>query len=148
LDNLTSRMQRPGNIMQTARNELSKVEQARRAKAVERQQFRPWREGDVYAPHDLSHQEMKKWSKHRAPKSDVFDVLNMNPLDEYKNLPLMMDFMTSMGRIKHQRETGLRPVNQRKIAKAIRRSMCLGFLPRVHAHPEMLRRPGPWSRQG
>jgi hypothetical protein len=77
-------MQRPGNIMQTARNELSKVEQARRAKAVERQQFRPWREGDVYAPHDLSHQEMKKWSKHRAPKSDVFDVLNMNPLDEYK----------------------------------------------------------------
>lgn len=46
--------------------------------------------------------------------------------------------MTPMGRIKHSRETGLRNVNQRKIAKAIRRGIGLGLLPSVHLHPEFL----------
>ena len=58
-----------------------------------------------------------------------------------------MDFVTPLGRLKHQRETGLRPVNQRKISKAVRRATSLALLPRTHAHPEMLRRPGPWSRR-
>ena len=46
--------------------------------------------------------------------------------------------MTPMGRIKHSRETGLRPVNQRKMARAIRRAIGLGIHPSVHAHPEIL----------
>lgn len=50
----------------------------------------------------------------------------------------MSEFMTPMGRIKHSKETGLRPVNQRKIAKAIRRSIGLGIMPSVHRHPEIL----------
>lgn len=59
----------------------------------------------------------------------------------------MLDFVTALGRLKHQKETGLRPVNQRKISKAVRRASALGLLPRTHAHPEMLRRPGPWQRK-
>lgn len=47
--------------------------------------------------------------------------------------------MTSAGRIKHSRETGLRPVNQRKMAKAIRRAIAMGLHPSVHKHPELLR---------
>lgn len=47
--------------------------------------------------------------------------------------------MTVMGRIKHSRETGLRPVNQRKVAKAIRRAIGMGLHPSVHWHPEILR---------
>jgi len=43
-----------------------------------------------------------------------------------------------MGRIKHSEETGLRPVNQRKIAKAIRRAIGLGLHPSVHRHPMIL----------
>ena len=43
-----------------------------------------------------------------------------------------------MGRIKHSRDTGLRNVNQRKMAKAIRRSIGMGLMPSVHNHPEVL----------
>lgn len=45
-----------------------------------------------------------------------------------------------MGRIKHRNETGLRPVNQRKIAKAIRRAVGIGLMPSTHKHPELLKR--------
>ena len=44
-----------------------------------------------------------------------------------------------MGRIQHSTETGLRPVNQRKMAKAIRRAIGMGLHPSVHKHPELLR---------
>ena len=57
----------------------------------------------------------------------------------------MSEFVTTMGRIKHSRETALRPVNQRRMAKAVRRAVGMGFLPSVHVHPEMLQRKGPWQ---
>lgn len=50
----------------------------------------------------------------------------------------MWEYMTSMGRIRHRKETGLRSVNQRRIAKAIRRAVGMGLIPSVHKHPEML----------
>lgn len=50
----------------------------------------------------------------------------------------MSEFMTSMGRIKHSKETGLRPVNQRKMAKAIRRAIGMGIHPSTHKHPMIL----------
>ena len=52
----------------------------------------------------------------------------------------MSEYMTPMGRIMHRRETGLRPVNQRKIARAIRRSIGMGMMPSVHKHPELLQK--------
>jgi len=50
----------------------------------------------------------------------------------------MSEYMTPMGRIKHSKETGLRPVNQRRIARAIRRTIGMGMMPSVHRHPEIL----------
>jgi len=50
----------------------------------------------------------------------------------------MSEYVTTLGRIRNREETGLRPVNQRKIAKAIRRAMGLGLMPSVHRHPEIL----------
>ncbi|KAJ6141677.1 hypothetical protein N7470_010067 [Penicillium chermesinum] len=50
----------------------------------------------------------------------------------------MSEYVSPLGRIKHRNETGLRPVNQRKIAKAIRRAVGLGLMPSVHRHPEIL----------
>ncbi len=44
-----------------------------------------------------------------------------------------------MGRIQHWTDTGLRPVNQRKMAKAIRRAIGMGIHPSVHKHPEIIR---------
>jgi len=49
-----------------------------------RQIKRRWNEGDIYAPHDLSPQEMKKWKTRKTTEYDVFDILHMNPIDEYK----------------------------------------------------------------
>lgn len=46
--------------------------------------------------------------------------------------------MTEMGRIKPARMTGLRPVNQRKMAKAIRRAVGMGIHPSTHRHPMIL----------
>ena len=51
---------------------------------------------------------------------------------------MMAEFTSTMGRIKHSQSTGLRPVNQRRIAKAIRRAVGIGLMPRVYHHPELL----------
>ena len=131
---------------------------------MERMQHRNWKAGDVYAPHDLSHQELKKWRSRNAREKDVFDSLNINPIHEWKvglsilsyprplprlliptlsttqNFAMMYEFMTPLGRIRNPKETGLRNVNQRRVAKAIRRAIGMGFMPSVHDHPEMLRR--------
>ena len=50
----------------------------------------------------------------------------------------MWEYMAPIGNIKHRKETGLRPVNQRRIAKAIRRAVGMGLIPSVHPHPEVL----------
>ena len=47
-------------------------------------QTRRWKKGDIYAPHDLSPMEMRKWKQRVQPDRDIFDTLNINPLDEYK----------------------------------------------------------------
>lgn len=49
-----------------------------------RQSTRRWKEGEAYAPHDLSFNEMIKWKKPKQPTKDVFDLLGLNPLDHYK----------------------------------------------------------------
>lgn len=53
---------------------------------------------------------------------------------------MLTEFMTSAGQIKHSKQTGLRPRNQRKMAKAIRRVMGMGIYPSVHHHPELLKK--------
>ncbi|CZT25740.1 uncharacterized protein RCC_11409 [Ramularia collo-cygni] len=113
------------------------------ANDLSRQVSRKWKTGDVYSPHDLSGPEMAKWKKLRRkprPKYDVLDQLGMNPLHYYKNFSIMSEYITDMGRIRGGLDTGLRPVNQRKMAKAVRRAMGMGLMPGVHRHPELLRR--------
>ncbi|KAF2653419.1 ribosomal protein S18 [Lophiostoma macrostomum CBS 122681] len=106
-----------------------------------RQMYRKWNAGDVYAPHDLTGAEQKKWkSGKKTPQTDAFDVLGINPITEYKNYTMISEYITEMGRIKHSKDTGLRPVNQRKIAKAIRRAIGLGLMPSVHRHPLVLKK--------
>ncbi|KAL8927387.1 MAG: hypothetical protein Q9172_001385 [Xanthocarpia lactea] len=139
------------------RSALAETEASYRASDLERHLYRRFRPGDIYAPHDLSPTEQQKWrfrtssggnisgrgnpaNTHTQNRKDVFDVLGIHPLNEYKNFSMMTEFMTSMGRIRHRRDTGLRGVNQRKMAKAVRRAVGMGLLPSVHKHPEMLER--------
>ncbi|TVY45741.1 37S ribosomal protein rsm18, mitochondrial, partial [Lachnellula subtilissima] len=119
---------------------VADVKDSERASKFTKLITRRWKTGDVYAPHDLSEVEMTKWKRRSYPTHDVFDILDMNPLDHYRNFSIMSEYMTDMGRIKHSRETGLRPVNQRRIAKAIRRSIGIGLMPSVHKHPEILQK--------
>ncbi|KAG4412009.1 hypothetical protein IFR04_014853 [Cadophora malorum] len=108
------------------------------AQDLSKQISRRWRAGDIYAPHDLSEVEMAKWKKRGQPHHDAFDILDLNPEEHYRNFSLISEYMTPMGRIKHSKETGLRPVNQRRIARAIRRAVGMGMHPSVHHHPEIL----------
>ena len=57
-----------------------------------------------------------------------------------KNPNFLAHFMTPGGQIQHSNLTQLRPPNQRKVAKAIRRAIGLGLMPSVHRHPEILKR--------
>lgn len=44
-----------------------------------------FRQGEMYSPHDLTIEEMKKRRMERRKNfRDVFDVLGVNPIDEYK----------------------------------------------------------------
>ncbi len=63
---------------------MEDYEKMGRADALEKQVLRKWKLGDVYAPHDLSGDEMKKWGMNRPGQRDAFDVLGINPLHEYK----------------------------------------------------------------
>ncbi|KAH7261928.1 ribosomal protein S18 [Fusarium tricinctum] len=104
-----------------------------------KQMPRRWQAGDVYSPHDLSPIEMQKWRKKSVRNNDVIDALGISPLDMYKNFSLIEHFTSSSGMINHSNLTRLRPVNQRKVAKMVRRVQGMGIYPSVHAHPEMLR---------
>lgn len=59
--------------------------ESERLSQYQRQIYRKWQPGDVYAPHDLSGTEQKKWKQGRKrPQEDAFDVLGVNPVLEYK----------------------------------------------------------------
>ena len=60
------------------------MEEANLRADLSKQISRRWKAGDVYAPHDLSPVEMKKWKNRDRPIHDVFDVLDFNPMEHYR----------------------------------------------------------------
>jgi small subunit ribosomal protein S18 len=123
---------------------------------LQQQWVRRWNVGDVYSPHDLSGIEMSKWkrtvrgsNKPRISKDkgyrDDMDQLGIDPRQHYKNFSMMSEYVTEMGRIRHSSDTGLRPVNQRRMAKAVRRAIGMGLIPSVYRHPELLKEKLPES---
>ncbi|CAK7230757.1 hypothetical protein SBRCBS47491_007696 [Sporothrix bragantina] len=120
------------------RSTLERMAERKVSEDYARHMPRRWNQGDVYAPHDLSPNEARKWKKAAQPMEDIVDMLGINPMDEYRNFRMVSDFMTTMGRIRPAMDTALRPVNQRRMARAIRRAIGLGIHPSVHKHPEIL----------
>jgi small subunit ribosomal protein S18 len=49
---------------------------------------RRWKAGDIYGPSDLTPYEMMKWKRRKSPNCDFFDLLDLDPLQEYKVFPL------------------------------------------------------------
>ncbi|PNS20687.1 Serine/threonine-protein kinase HSL1 [Sphaceloma murrayae] len=79
--------------------EESRIQGAQDQADLERQMTRWWKEGDVYAPHDLSGAEMSKWKMPKSrgkQKRDVCDVLQLNPLEHYKVIPSRQSFWRGM----------------------------------------------------
>lgn len=66
------------------KNTKKMMEESYRALDMEKFQTRRWKDGDIYSPHDLSHEEMEKWKKPKRVTVDAFDTLGINPLHEYK----------------------------------------------------------------
>lgn len=145
-------MRQIGGSAETLRKNQARIAEGVQIRQIEGQASRTWRDGDVYAPHDLSPVEMQKARQARmGPRSnnmasantrkkggrDILDELGIDPLKEYKNFSMMSEFVTDLGRIRHGRDTGLRAVNQRRMAKAVRRAIGIGIMPSVHRHPEL-----------
>ncbi|KXJ90916.1 ribosomal protein S18 [Microdochium bolleyi] len=145
---LYAAIRRPGNAAATRRRSQAESRQELEEKLklnhqredYLRQLSRKWATGDIYSPHDLSPSEMSKFRQASSRKQDLVDVLGLKPLDMYRNFSFIAEAITPHGRIRPALMTGLRPVNQRKLAKAVRRAVGLGLHPSVHKHPEMLLR--------
>lgn len=76
-----SKIQNTGGSRSTTVEELEKHKMAQ---DLNRMITRRYKAGEVYAPHDLSPVEMQKWRRRGNPERDVFDALDMNPIEEYK----------------------------------------------------------------
>ncbi len=74
----------PLERIENKRKQVESLDKAGRAKDLEALHIRRWKTGDVYAPHDLSSVEMRKWRQKHQSNTDVFDALAINPLHEYK----------------------------------------------------------------
>lgn len=82
------------NLMNSARsldrltirgdNTAQKAKENTNRENLARQSTRNWKPGDIYAPHDLSPQEMVKWKQPKQPSKDIIDMLGLNPLDHYR----------------------------------------------------------------
>ncbi|KEY72029.1 hypothetical protein S7711_00048 [Stachybotrys chartarum IBT 7711] len=131
-----------GRADDTTRNRQARLEVLRNQQISRdylRQMPRNWDIGDVYSPNDLSPIEMAKWRKRSPRTADVVNALGIRPLDMYKNFCLIQDFTSPTGAIQPRSTTRLSLVNQRKVAKMIRRAQGMGIYPTIHDHPELIR---------
>lgn len=77
----TPRSAHPSQNAAKAAEDLAKHKQALE---LTKQITRRWKTGDVYAPHDLSKEEMQKWKSRGRPGRDVVDVLGFDVQGGYK----------------------------------------------------------------
>ena len=77
-----ARSSRPG--LTAGSSTAEDMEKHKLSADLSRQITRRWKAGDVYAPHDLSAVEMRKWKNRGRPVMDVFDVLDFDPIANYR----------------------------------------------------------------
>jgi small subunit ribosomal protein S18 len=82
--NLLDRASTRSATRKSTSNVMQELKNHKLATDLTKQIPRRWKAGDVYAPHDLSAAEMQKWKRRGRPEYDVFDLLDMNPVEEYK----------------------------------------------------------------
>lgn len=120
------------------RTALEKMTERKTTDDYARHLYRKFGTGEVYSPHDLNPMSQHAWSQPWTLDMDTVDLVGINPVDEYRNFSMISEYVTGMGRIRHSKDTKLRPVNQRRMSRAIRRAIGMGFHPSTHKHPEIL----------
>ncbi|KAI9490461.1 ribosomal protein S18 [Zychaea mexicana] len=127
----------PGEEIQTATlrllEEHASKDRAKAASDATRSFQKIHKVGDLYHPEDLNdarYQERLRQRRGRpnTPTQDPFEVLDLDPLHEYKNVRLLSYFVSDMGKILPREQTGVSAKNQRKLAKAIKRARAMGKL--------------------
>ncbi|KAI8384041.1 ribosomal protein S18 [Blakeslea trispora] len=107
------------------------------SEAVQRYQ-KVHHEGDIYHPEDLNDARYRESLRQKrgkpTPTEDAFEVLGLDPLNEYKNFRLLTHFVSDMGKILPREQTGLSAKNQRKLAKAIKRARAMGLMSSTNNH--------------
>ncbi|EJU06199.1 hypothetical protein DACRYDRAFT_60818 [Dacryopinax primogenitus] len=68
-------------------------------------------------------------SKKVAMQVDPFQLNQIDPLDEYRNIQLLNEYVTETGRIVRRAQSLLTWRSQRRMGKAIRRAKAMGLIP-------------------
>ena len=87
--------------------------------------------GTTYKPEQITEiGNPEKNSSAGIPKLpfDIFKAMKTDPLTEYKNVELLRQFQMENGGIVPRYLSGLTKINQRKLAKAIKRARHFGLL--------------------
>ncbi|TPX35715.1 hypothetical protein SmJEL517_g01889 [Synchytrium microbalum] len=84
--------------------------------------------GETYEPADLNASHIESLKQRTSTPPDYFAITGKNPLDCYKDVQLLSNFVTAMGHIAPRYKTGLSITNQRRVAVAIRRARALGLM--------------------
>ena len=64
-----------------------------------------------------------------APRTDILQALDVDPLKETMNAQLLEPFITPVGGVQPRKTTGLSRKSQAKVGKAIRRAQAMGLMP-------------------
>ena len=85
---------------------------------------------DTYHARDLNSDRLEKHLRYlqQAKKPDYFDKMNIDIDNEYKNVALLSAFINELGMVKSRKDTGLSFVNQRRLAKAVKRCRAMGLM--------------------
>lgn len=84
---------------------------------------RMWRNSRVVIPRTSGPK------KALAIRDDIFHQLDIDPLHEIYNRPLLRDYVSELGRIIPRDQSRLTWKNQRKLGKAVRRAKAMGIIP-------------------
>eukprot|EP00835_Amoeboradix_gromovi_P002860 NODE_171_length_16024_cov_0.172559.p11 type:complete len:113 gc:universal NODE_171_length_16024_cov_0.172559:7889-8227(+) len=85
--------------------------------------------GSTYKPEQIA-DVGKIYNDEGIPKMpfDIFKAMKTNPLREYRNVGLLKQFQMENGGIVPRYVSGLTKVNQRRLAKSIKRARHFGLL--------------------
>ncbi|AAS51803.1 ADL117Wp [Eremothecium gossypii ATCC 10895] len=109
-------------------------------KKVPPEMMKKFATGSLYDPFDFSMARLHLEKKHRknARKVDIFEELNLDPLDLYTSPAILSRFVGNTGKILHRDVTGLSVRSQKRMSRAVRRCQAIGLMSKTHKDVSLL----------